>query len=211
MNASGTVKNYGDSINKNSLLNTGKYFVTKDEDFEVFSPKIIKNKEYLNELKENGLNLDKCIIISNKTSFLNYLIKLKTTLEQIIYDIDPKEAIKKKRRRGNQLSLAADIGEIKKEDFLNSTPPFSQEKGMIHFGNKNIELVLSMMIGIRNSINSIGESPTPYPLEHRDQAFRDFNVFHFVQKKFDNHVVRYNLFFISQIVQNLFFFNKILY
>lgn len=182
-------KNFAESISKNSLYNTGKYFISKDEDFEIFTPKHIKNQEFINELKDNGLELDKCLIITNKSAFLNYIIKLKTTLDQIIYDIDPKEAIKKRRRRGNQLNLDAGLGEIKKEDFLNSTPPFVQEKGMIHFGNKNIELVLSMMIGIRNSINSIGESPTPYPLEPKDQAFRDFNVFHFVQKKFENHVV----------------------
>jgi len=186
----GTGKNFAESLNRNTLYNTRKFFILKDEDFEIYTPKIIKNKEYLNELKENGLDLDKCLIISNKTSFLNYIIKLKTTLDQIIFDIDPKEANKKRRRRGNQLNLGADLGEIKKEDFLNSTPPFVQEKGMIHFGNKNIELVLCMMIGIRNSINSISESPTPYPLEQMDQSFKDFNVFHFVQKKFENNVVK---------------------
>ncbi len=178
-----------ESINEKPLNNTGKHFISKDEDFEIITPKLIKNKEYLNELKEHELDLDKCLIISNKVAFSNYIIKLKTILDQIIYDIDPKEAIKKGRRQGNKLGFISNLGEINKEDFLNSTPPFSQEKGMIHFGNKNIELVLSMMIGIRNSINSIGESPTPYPVEPMDQAFRDFNIFNFVQKKFDNHIV----------------------
>jgi len=84
--------------------------------------------------------------------------------------------------------------EFKKEDFLNSTPPLMQERGMIHFGNKNIELVLSMMIGIRNSINSIGENPSLYPFAKKDEAFKDFNVFNFLQTNFEKEIVRFNTF-----------------
>lgn len=61
---------------------------------------------------------------------------------------------------------------------------------MIHFGNKNIELVLTMMIGIRNSINSIGENPNMYDLKKKDDAFKDFNCFNFIQANFDSEYVR---------------------
>lgn len=189
---------------KNVLNNSSKYFITNDEDFEIITPKLIKNKEYLNELKENGIELEKCLIVKNKYAFLNYIIKLKETLDNIIYDIDPKEANKKKKRRANQLGIMIGMREFKKEDFLNSTPPLIQEKGMIHFGNKNIELVLSMMIGIRNSINSIGENPSLYPFSKKDEAFRDFNVFNFLQTNFEKEMVVYIIF---RIIKNMFFFN----
>lgn len=169
-----------------------------DEEFEIYHSKVIKDKEYINELREYGIDLTNCLIITNKNAFLNYLMKIKETLELIIYDIDPKEAKKKKRRQGYSLGLFRGFENIRKEDFLNSTPPLAQQKGMIHFGNKNIELVLSMMIGIRNSVNSIGENPNLYPFIRRDEAFRDFNVFHFKQTNFEKEIVN--------IKQNIFLF-----
>ena len=60
---------------------------------------------------------------------------------------------------------------------------------MIHFGNQNIELVLTMMIGIRNSIYSIGENPNLYPLNRNDDSFKDFNCFNFKQANFDSEYV----------------------
>jgi len=189
MNSLNIENNYNNVLN-----NTSKFFITNDEEFEIITPKLIKNKEYLNELKDNGIDLDKCLIIKNKNAFMNYIIKLKETLDKIIYDIDPKEANKKKKRRANQLGIMIGMREFKKEDFLNSTPPLMQERGMIHFGNKNIELVLSMMIGIRNSINSIGENPSLYPFAKKDEAFKDFNVFNFLQTNFEKEIVRFNTF-----------------
>ncbi len=202
-------KNKNSEYHHNSNNNTKKYFIQNDKNFEIFSPKIIKNKEYIKELKENGLDIEECIIIKNKNAFLNYLIKLKSTLDNIIYDIDPKEKNKNRRRReGYQIGLSEDMPELKKEDFLNSTPPLIQEKGMIHFGNKNIELVLSMMIGIRNSINSIGENQSFYPFSKRDEAFRDFNVFNFVQTNYEKEMVNYKKQFYKYLMNNSVFFYK---
>ena len=47
-----------------------------------------------------------------------------------------------------------------------------------------------MMIGIRNSVNSLGESETLYNFDKDDDAFKDVNLFDFKQKSFEKDVVK---------------------
>ena len=62
--------------------------------------------------------------------------------------------------------------------------------GLIHFGNRNVEMVLTMMIGIRNAVSSLGESETLYNFDKDDDAFKDVNLFDFKQKSFEKDVVK---------------------
>ena len=166
-----------------------KFIVPQEEEFEFILPKILKNKEYLNELEANGIDLEKCLIITNKDGFMNHLKNIKITLDKILFDIEPLESKKKRKRKGYDMGNFKGM-ELKKDDFLNSTTSLSQEQGMIHFGNKNVELVLSMMIGIRNSINSVGENNNLYQFQSKDQAFKDFNIFNFKQNNFEKEIVK---------------------
>jgi len=50
-------------------------------------------------------------------------------------------------------------------------------------------MVLSMMIGIRNSVTSLGENEKLYDFETDDDAFKDINLFDFKQKSFEKEVV----------------------
>jgi len=43
-------------------------------------------------------------------------------------------------------------------------------------------MVLSMMIGIRNSVNKLGEHENLYDIDKDDDAFKDVNLFDFKQK-----------------------------
>lgn len=195
-------------INKNmSKISPSKILLSKPsldigEEFEIYSPKLVNDKEYNDFLKDFGVDLNKCLIITDKNAFLKYLTSLKETLDLIIFDMDPKEARRKKRRKGYSFGLVKDLENLKKEDFLNSTPSLALQKGMIHFGNKNIELVLSMMIGIRNSVNSVGENPKLYPLFRRDDSFKDFNIFHFKQSTFEKEIVKLIILYILKPILN---------
>lgn len=173
---------------KKTISKNNKYVIEIFDDFEIYSAKVIKNKEFADELMESGIDAEKCLIISNREGFLGYFNKLKIALHDIIVDIDPVEAKKWKKRKGYNLGFNENK-DIKKEDFFNSTPNLNQEKGMIHFGNKNIELVLTMMMGIRKSINSLGENPNLYKFKEKDEAFKDFNCFNFIQANFESEYV----------------------
>jgi len=72
--------------------------------------------------------------------------------------------------------------------FLNTQNVGEPEKGLIHFGNKNVEMVLSMMIGIRNAVTSLGESEKLYNFDQDDDAFMDVNLFDYTQKSYDKEV-----------------------
>ncbi len=61
---------------------------------------------------------------------------------------------------------------------------------MIHFGNKSVEMVLTMMIGIRNSVTSLGENEKLYNFDEDDDAFKDVNLFEYTQKSYEKDVVR---------------------
>jgi hypothetical protein len=175
---------------KKSLKKPNEYIIEINEDFEIYAAKKIKNKEFIDELLDNGIEIDKCLIISNKDSFLNYLNKLKSTLREIILKIVPSEAKKMEKRKNLNINIHSNEGrEINKEDYFNGTPSLAPEKGMIHFGNKNIELVLTTMIGIRNSINSIGENNEIYNISNNKDAFKDLNCFNFVQNNFESEYV----------------------
>jgi hypothetical protein len=189
--------NEKDNINKSkirkSLKKPNKYILDFKEDFEIYTPKKIKNKEFSDELLENGIEIEKCLIISNKDAFKKYINKLKSTLHEIILMILPSEAKKLEKRQNMVINdfTEKENREINVEDYFNGTPSLAEEKGMIHFGNKNLELVLTMMIGIRNSINSIGDNNEMFNLgknkenkENKD-AFKDFNCFNFVQNNFE--------------------------
>jgi len=54
-------------------------------------------------------------------------------------------------------------------------------------------MVLSMMIGIRNSVLSLGENDKLYDFDRDDDAFNAVNLFEFKQKSFEKDVVRIKL------------------
>lgn len=84
-----------------------------------------------------------------------------------------------------------DSKQIDKDAFLNSPYPIGDDKGMIHFGNRNVELVISMMLGIRNAVNSIGNSEKLFNFVRNDDAFNDFNLFNYTQNTTDRENVTY--------------------
>ena len=87
------------SVKEKILHKHSKYIIEIDEGFEIYSPKIINNKQFKEEMQENGIDLEKCIIISNKNAFFVYLNKLRNTLYDIIFEIDPSECKKWRKRR----------------------------------------------------------------------------------------------------------------
>jgi Ca2+-binding EF-hand superfamily protein len=148
------------------------------DDFEFFQPSDlndIKDKDLLDQIMLHGIEINNCLIISNKTSFIKTLNKLKDALRDIVEEIDPSKKVVK-RRQAFSLDMAK-ASPMEKEDFLNMPFHAQEEKGLIHFGNENVELVLNMMIGIRNSVNLIGGNRSLFPLETNDDAFKEINTF----------------------------------
>ena len=60
------------------------------------------------------------------------------------------------------------------------------EKGMIHFGNPNLELVINLMMGIKHSVSKIGASKSSilYPIDN-DEIYGEINRFKYEQNNFD--------------------------
>lgn len=148
------------------------------DDFEFLQPcdvNDIKDKDLLDQIMLHGIEINNCLIISNKKSFIKTLNKLKEALREIVEEIDPSKKVVK-RRQAFSLDMA-NASPIEKEDFLNTPFLSKEEKGLIHFGNENVELVLNMMIGIRNSVNLIGGNRSMFPLETNDDSFKEINTF----------------------------------
>ena len=61
---------------------------------------------------------------------------------------------------------------------------------MIHFGNQNVELVISMMLGIRNAVNSLGSTDKLFSLVNNDDAFNDYNLFNYTQNTTEKENVK---------------------
>ena len=99
------------------------------------------------------------------------------SLRNVLNEVDPNKLFK--RRRVAISKKLESQSTFKKEDYLN--PSFSNfdEEGLIHFGNPNLELVLYMMIGIRNSVNSMGEPRKLFNISEKDEAFKELNSFSF--------------------------------
>ena len=53
------------------------------------------------------------------------------------------------------------------------------DKGLVHFGSSNIDLLLNMMVGLKSSICSLNETINKSILYHidNDKIFREVNKF----------------------------------
>lgn len=170
--------------------------ISADNDFKIMAPAPIIDPSVTEQLKSAGVELENCLIIKNKDSFINYFSQLAQSVQEIINEynhpkirIDPKKRNSKVKRR-QAFSVAPDNEKtLTKDDYLNSPFLHKQEKGLIHFGNENVELVLNMMIGIRTAVNSIGDCRKAFNLIRNDDAFKEYNLFNFTQNSFDREIV----------------------
>ena len=95
-----------------------------------------------------------------------------------------------KRRQAFSINLDENSrNQIDKDYFLNSPYSISDSKGMIHFGNQSVELVINMMFGIRNSVNCIGNTNKLFTFIRKDDSFKEFNLFNFTHNTFDKEIV----------------------
>ena len=123
--------------------------------------------------------------------------EIKDSLTEIIkesiyfyFRVDPNK--QKITRRQGMAIHNEDTNAYDKESFLNIPFNSVDSKGLIHFGNSNVELVLNMMIGIRSSINSNGECEKLYDLSKNDDAFKEYNLYNYSQNIFENETVNNN-------------------
>lgn len=101
--------------------------------------------------------------------------------------VDPQKQ-KINRRQGMAVQPNNNV-EVDKEFFLNIPCNNVDSKGLIHFGNNNVELVLNMMIGIKSSINSNGDTQKLYDLSKNDDAFNEYNLYNYSQNIFEKETV----------------------
>lgn len=113
--------------------------------------------DQVKELNKKGFASKDTIIIKNYESFLTEITNIIKSLRRITKEIKNKE--KKyvpKRRQGISVKIG-DEG-LNLEDFVNSYKgDTSDEKGIIHLGSDNVNLVVNMMMGIKKSIYSLTE------------------------------------------------------
>lgn len=198
-------------IRKETVIDEAK--LTKDiknqfreeDSFDFIQPADISHlKDIHSNLLDNDIDINDCLIISNKRAFTKYIADMKDNLKRIQEEIDPSLKITK-RRQGISLNIS-NTSPIDKDDFLNAPFHHIEEKGLIHFGNENVEMVLNMMIGIRNSVNSVGlvgnincninsknnnsmsSNSNLFPLQTHDDAYKEVNRFKYCHKSFDKEI-----------------------
>lgn len=133
-------------------------------DFDIIAPSVDNIDEpQLNLLKNLGLNPDDIFIINNKNKFIDLIESLHNEIRSINLGITNNKK-QNKRRKGISINIKNDA-KLDKEDFFNTYKGCcKKDKGLIHLGSNNIDLVLSMMIGLKCSINSLNEFKNNYNL-----------------------------------------------
>ena len=145
----------------------------------------IKDQTVITKLKENGFNINNCLIITNKDKFLSYIINLHQSFSMLFKDLIPNKI--KSKRTSIRIQQTKDQS-FNFGQFVNM--PFKKEKesekGMIHFGNPNLELVINLMMGIKHSVSKIGASKSSilYPIDN-DEIYGEINRFKYEQNNFD--------------------------
>lgn len=164
-------------------------FMKRDEffgqslEFDFLTPAPILHSELSNAFKDYELDPQNCLIINNKKNFIKLISDINDALKNVLNDIDPSK--KNKKRRAAISRNVTLTNTFEKDDYLNPSFLKAEDEGLIHFGNPNVELVLNMMIGIRNSINSIGETKRLFHIAEKDEAFKELNRFKFSQNTYE--------------------------
>jgi hypothetical protein len=195
-------KGYNKNEKENGMLGSEKFteyyrdknfsFMKKDEffgqslEFDFLTPAPVLHKELSNSFKEYDLDPENCLIITNKKNFTKWISDINEALKNVLNEIDP--AKKNIKRRAGISKKISTTNSFEKNDYLNLPFLNLEEEGLIHFGNPNVELILNMMIGIRNSVNSIGESRRLFNLKENDEAFKELNRFKFSQNNFEKEI-----------------------
>ena len=152
----------------------------------------IKDINIVSHLKHNGFNLDQCLIITNKDNFLNFFTSLHRKLSSLFKDLLPNRKHHFKRKH---IHIPQTKDNIKFDfcDIINK--PFKKEKysekGMIHFGNPNLELIINLMIGIKHSITTNTNSIL-YSIGNDDKIFNEINRFKHVHSRDNNEFKFYD-------------------
>ncbi len=167
-------------------------FMKRDEffgqslEFDFLTPAPILHPELSNAFKDYKLDPQNCLIINNKKNFIKWISDINDALKNVLNEIDPTK--KNKKRRPAISRNITSTNTFEKDDYLNPSFLKSEDEGLIHFGNPNVELVLNMMIGIRNSINSIGETKRLFNIAEKDEAFKELNRFKFSQNTYEKEL-----------------------
>ena len=172
--------------NKNNFQENGKLDSTDRVNFKIIKPFTdIKDTILSSKLKSDGIDINNCLIITNKDKFLSYIDNLHQEFSNLFRELIPSK-IKSKRtsiRINRKRDQSFNFGKI-----LNT--PFKKEKevekGIIHFGNPNLELVVNLMMGIKHSVSRVGTAGTNifYPIEN-EEIYGEVNRFKYEQNNFD--------------------------
>ena len=164
----------------NSYIASTRHSTTQSEplNFKIIKPFTdIKDPTIISHLKHNGFNLDQCLIITNKENFLTFFTSLHRKLSSLFKDLLPNRKHHFKRKH---ILIPQTKDNIKFDfcDIINK--PFKKEKysekGMIHFGNPNLDLIINLMIGIKHSIIT-NKTYTLYSIGNNDKIYNEITRF----------------------------------
>lgn len=127
------------------------------KDFQFISLKKIKVlNELQNQLEKYGLDYNNMLIINNIKSFEEFLNEILNSIKVVTNELKQYK-LGKKRRQGISINLQTE-SDLNYDDFFNYySGANSDEKGLIHLGSDNIDMVLNMMVGIKSSIKTVNE------------------------------------------------------
>lgn len=156
------IEDKDENIQTESLLMTEEASIKKTENsgFE-FNFMSLSNSMYseheISCLKKVGLEPNSILIIKNKNEFLEKIESIHMTLRKLTQELKNNKK-HNKRRQGFSLNIESKTN-LNNEDFFNSySGDTSDDRGLVHLGSPNIDLVLNMMLGIKSSINSEANS-----------------------------------------------------
>ena len=193
------------------VISTRHTTTTQSEplNFKIIKPFTdIKDTTIISHLKQNGFNLDQCLIITNKDNFLTFFTSLHRKLSSLFKDLLPNRKHHFKRKH----ILIPQTKDTIKFDFCDIiNKPFKKEKysekGMIHFGNPNLDLIINLMIGIKHSITT-NKTYTLYSISNDDNKIyneitrftssfthsnNEFKFYDYAPKVFHNIRSMYNI------------------